>query len=114
MGHLRENKLIKATVSASGWVAKQGLSAGLKFMGVASGPVGWVLSFLGKKIIENKIMPYSKALGIKATMHWQMRTEKKLWSKEFDKLHKKTKDKDFTEAYIEARKRRARRNKKNV
>lgn len=106
MAHLKKNIIVDSTVKASGWVMKQGLSAGVKLLGLA-GPGGWIASFLGKKIIDNIIMPHNKALGIKAKMKIQARQEKKKW-----KLLVKLKDMDLTtEEYIALRKKRAEENK---
>lgn len=79
MGHLRNSKQVQAVAKAGTFVMKQGLGAGLKVVGMATGPIGWVLSFLGKKIIENKIEPHAKALGVNAARHWEARQNKKRW-----------------------------------
>ena len=105
MKHLKKNIVVDSTVRATGWVAKQGLSAGLKLIGVATGPAGWVLSFLGKRVIDKIIMPYSEALGIKAKRSYQARLEKKEWKKQVKNNEISTKE------YMALRKKRAEKNK---
>lgn len=81
MAHLKNSKIAKLGAKASVFVAKQGLSLGLKTIGFATGPIGWVLSFAGKKFIENKVAPHAEALAIKALWRQEMRLYKKAWRK---------------------------------
>ena len=81
MSHLKNNLLIKLGAKAPSFIAKQGLSLGLKALGMASGPLGWALSFLGKQIIENKIAPHSEALAIRAMRNLETRQNRKSWRK---------------------------------
>lgn len=79
MAHLKKNRATQFGVKATNFVAKQGLSIGLKAVGMATGPIGWIASFLGKRIIDKLLMPHVKAIAINANRHYQARVKKKKW-----------------------------------
>ena len=81
MPHLKKTKIAKLGAKATTFVAKRGLKLGLQAMSVVSGPIAWVLSFLGNKFIENKIAPHAEALAIKALWRREARQFKRDWRK---------------------------------
>ena len=79
MAHLKKNVVTNLGVKASKFAIGQSVSWGLKVLGYGAGPIGWIASFLGKKIIDNVLMPHVKAIGINANRHYQARQAKKTW-----------------------------------